>query len=67
MFSQDMLSHLELGAESVKRPKYLIWYRAGHETGGLHLEEKRASEDLKLTSLLCWLYLSGRIGQWLLR
>ena len=41
-----------MGAESEERQQQVVCSRAGDETGGLGLEERRENEDLKLAYLL---------------
>lgn len=54
-FLQDLLSTLGVETESEERPQQVICCRTVDETGGLDVEEKRQSEDLKVASLLHWL------------
>lgn len=44
----------EMWAENEERPKQIVGYRAGDETGGVDLEKRKESEDLKHAYLLCW-------------
>lgn len=40
MFSQDLLSPLELRARSEERPQQVAYYRAADETWGMDLERR---------------------------
>lgn len=42
-----------MGTESEERLQLIVFYRDGHETGGLDLD-KKGSEDLLLAYLLHW-------------
>lgn len=44
----------EMWAENEERPKQIVHYRAGAETGGLGLKKRKESDDLKHAYLLCW-------------
>lgn len=52
VFYQDILSHLRMGTESEERPQQVVYCRAGDENGGLGIQERRQSEDLKFSYLL---------------
>lgn len=48
MLHQDLLGLLGMEAGYEVRQQQIVCYRVVDETGGLDLEEKRESEDLKL-------------------
>lgn len=48
------LTPWEMWAENEERPKQIVDSRAGDETGGLDLEKRKESENLKHAYLLCW-------------
>lgn len=55
---ESSVKHRFLGrgeGEGEERPKQMVCYRAGDETGELHLEGWREGEDLQLAYLLSWL------------
>lgn len=61
----DLLSPLEMGAESEERAQQVACYRTADETRGLFLEERRENKDLKFGYILSWpTCFSGRIGWW---
>lgn len=60
---QGLLSPLGMGTEREQRPQQVACYRAGDESGGLDLEERRGSGHLKLAYRLPWLtWLTGSQG-----
>lgn len=59
----DLLSPLEMEAESEERAQQVACYRTADETGGLFLEERRENKDLKFAYILRWpTCFSGRTG-----
>lgn len=47
-----LLCPVGMGAESKETPQHLVCYRAGDESGGLGLEERKETEGLELAHLL---------------
>lgn len=60
---QDLLSLLAMGMEREERPQLVVCYKSGDETGRLGLEERKKSNDLKLTCPLVGLY-AFWLGWW---
>lgn len=61
VFHHSLLNSLGMGAENELRPQ-LVCSGAGEETGRLDMEERRESEALKLTYLLCITCFSGKLA-----
>lgn len=51
VFHKDLSRPLGMEAEDEERPEQVVYYRAGDESEGLCLEEKRERKDLKLEYL----------------
>lgn len=54
VFRQDQLSAQRKGTKSEERPQQVVCYRAGNETGGLDMEERRGVKIQKFTCPLHW-------------
>lgn len=69
MYHHDLLNPLRMWSERDLRLQSIIYYISGDKTGGLGLEEKMESEDLKITSLFLWPGMASRFpgsarGSW---